>query len=93
MLRQKRGNSLDLTLQESTELRNLGLQFQKWNVTSPITSTKSTKSKKIVLKRVDKDSDISKSDAFDAQKLVNPSVKERAETELARSIMRKKMQQ
>ena len=32
VLKQKRGTSLDLTLQESSELKNLGLTFEKWQV-------------------------------------------------------------
>lgn len=54
VLRQNRGQSLDLTLQTSTELQNLGLTFQKWQVQSPVTSTQSSKRKKIILRRVDR---------------------------------------
>ncbi len=96
VLQQKRGMSLDLTLQESAELKNLGLTFDKWQVQSPVTSTQSAKHKKIILRRVDKPGEDSFEEApFKAkssktqgqQNATNP------EDELARSIMRKRMQQ
>ena len=55
MLKQKKGVSLDVTLNSSTELKNLGLTFTKWQVPSPASSTKSSKNKKIILRRVTKD--------------------------------------
>ena len=55
VLKQKKGVSLDLTFQSSTELKNLGLTFTKWQVPSPASSTKSSKNKKIILRRVNKE--------------------------------------
>jgi len=53
VLKQKRGQSLDLTLQTSSELKNLGLSFCKFKVSSPLNSTNSSKAKKIILRQLD----------------------------------------
>ena len=88
-MRQKRGASLDLTLQESKELKNLGLKFDKWQVTSPVTSTMSSKRKKIILRRVDKPGDDSLIDDFDCGRSVAMK-KRNPDDELARSINQKR---
>jgi len=88
VLRQKRGTSLDLTLKESSELKNLGLTFEKWQVNSPCSSTLSSKTKRIILKRIDRDENGKIIDGFDNKK---ESWHAKAESTLTRSIMRKKM--
>ena len=89
VLRQKRGTSLDLTLQESKELSNLGMKFEKWQITSPVTSTQSSKGKKIILRRIDRPGEDSLVDDFDCGKS-RASKKRNPEEELARSIMKKR---
>lgn len=61
--------SLDLTIKDSVELKNLGLTFEKWQVQSPVTSTQSSKNKKIILKKIERDSDGNIIDGFDEQRL------------------------
>ena len=53
VLKQERGQSLELTLQHSRELSDLGLAFDSFKVSSPANSTQSSKAKKIVLKKVE----------------------------------------
>ena len=88
MVRQKRGTSLDLTLKESSELKNLGLTFEKWQVQSPCSSTLSSKTKRIILKRVDRDENGKITDGFDKK---NESWQAKADSTLTRSILEKKM--
>ena len=88
MVRQKRGTSLDLTLKESSELKNLGLTFEKWQVQSPCSSTLSSKTKRIILKRVDRDENGKITDGFDKKK---ESWQAKADSTLTRSILEKKM--
>ena len=54
VLKQERGQSLELTLQNSRELSDLGLAFDSFKVSSPANSTQSSKAKKIILKKVEK---------------------------------------
>ena len=88
MVRQKRGTSLDLTLKESSELKNLGLTVEKWQVQSPCSSTLSSKTKRIILKRVDRDENGKITDSFDNKK---ESWQAKADSTLTRSILEKKM--